>query len=38
MNTADAVKASDIILILVNDEKQAVLIKNDIEENLTDTE
>lgn len=36
MNTADAVKASDIIMILVNDEKQAVLYKNDIRENLTD--
>ena len=36
MNTADAVQASDIIMILVNDEKQAVLYKNDIRENLTD--
>ena len=36
MNTADAVKVSDIIMILVNDEKQAVLYKNDIRENLTD--
>lgn len=36
MNTADAVKAADIIMILVNDEKQAALYKNDIRENLTD--
>ncbi|HPF56784.1 MAG TPA: ketol-acid reductoisomerase, partial [Clostridiales bacterium] len=33
--TADAVKAADIIMILVNDEKQAALYKKDIEPNLT---
>ena len=36
MNTADAVKAADIIMILVNDEKQAALYKNDIQANLTE--
>ena len=36
MNTADAVKAADIITILVNDEKQAALYKNDIKANLTE--
>ena len=36
MNTADAVKAADIIMILVNDEKQAALYKNDIKANLTE--
>ncbi len=30
MNTADAVKVADIVMILVNDEKQASLYKNDI--------
>lgn len=34
--TADAVKAADIIMILVNDEKQAALYKNDIKANLTE--
>ena len=33
--TADAVKAADVIMILVNDEKQAALYKKDIEANLT---
>ena len=33
--TADAVKAADIIMILVNDEKQSALYKKDIEPNLT---
>ena len=36
MNTADAVKASDIIMILVNDEKQAALYRNDIQDYITD--
>ncbi|MCI8454065.1 MAG: ketol-acid reductoisomerase [Lachnospiraceae bacterium] len=36
MNTADAVKAADIIMILVNDEKQAALYKNDIKDYITD--
>ena len=35
MLTADAVKAADIIMILVNDEKQAALYKKDIKDNLT---
>ena len=35
MLTADAVKAADIIMILVNDEKQAALYKNDIKANLS---
>ena len=34
MLTADAVKAADIVMILVNDEKQAALYKNDIAPNL----
>ncbi len=34
MLTADAVKAADIIMILINDEKQATMYKNDIEPNL----
>jgi ketol-acid reductoisomerase len=34
MNTADAVKQADIVMILVNDEKQASLYKNDIAPNL----
>ena len=36
MNTADAVKAADIIMFLVNDEKQSALYKNDIKANLTE--
>ena len=36
LTTAEAVKASDIIMILVNDEKQAALYKNDIKDNLSD--
>lgn len=36
MMTADAVKASDIIMILVNDEKQAALYRNDIKDNLSE--
>ena len=35
MLTADAVKVADIIMILVNDEKQAALYKKDIKDNLT---
>ncbi len=35
MVTADAVKAADVVMILVNDEKQADLYKNDIEPNLS---
>ena len=34
MLTADAVREADIVMILVNDEKQAALYKNDIEPNL----
>lgn len=34
MLTADAVKAADLVMILVNDEKQAALYKKDIEPNL----
>lgn len=34
LNTADAVKAADMIMILVNDEKQAALYKKDVEPNL----
>lgn len=34
MVTADAVKQADIVMILVNDEKQASLYKNDIAPNL----
>lgn len=34
MLTADAVKAADVVMILVNDEKQAKLYKEDIEPNL----
>ena len=33
--TAEAVKKADIIMILINDEKQAAMYKNDIEPNLT---
>lgn len=36
MNTADAVKASDIIMILVNDEKQAALYQKDIKDQLSE--
>ncbi|MBE6069100.1 MAG: ketol-acid reductoisomerase [Clostridium lundense] len=35
MVAADAVKAADVIMILVNDEKQGKLYKEDIEPNLT---
>ncbi len=35
MNTADAVKAADMIMLLVNDEKQAALYKKDIAPNLS---
>ena len=35
MLTADAVKIADIIMILINDEKQAKMYKEDIEPNLT---
>ncbi|MDD3946690.1 MAG: ketol-acid reductoisomerase [Clostridia bacterium] len=34
MNTADAVKAADVVMILVNDEKQAALYKKDVAPNL----
>ncbi|MBP3937320.1 MAG: ketol-acid reductoisomerase [Clostridia bacterium] len=34
MNTADAVKAADIVMILINDEKQGAMYKKDIEPNL----
>ncbi|MDD4840143.1 MAG: ketol-acid reductoisomerase [Clostridia bacterium] len=34
MNTAEAVKASDMVMVLVNDEKQGELYKNDIAPNL----
>ncbi len=34
MMTADAVKAADVVMILVNDETQAALYKKDIEPNL----
>ena len=33
-NTAEAAKLADIIMILINDEKQADMYKNDIEPNL----
>ena len=36
MNTADAVEASDIIMILVNDEKQAALYQKDIQDHLSE--
>ncbi|NLT18689.1 MAG: Ketol-acid reductoisomerase [Firmicutes bacterium ADurb.Bin080] len=36
MNTAEAVKAADIVMILINDEKQAKLYKNDIAPNLSE--
>ena len=35
MTTADATKAADIIMILINDEKQADMYKKDIAPNLT---
>jgi ketol-acid reductoisomerase len=35
MLTADAVKIADIIMILINDERQAKMYKEDIEPNLT---
>lgn len=35
MVAADAVKAADVVMILVNDEKQGKLYKEDIEPNLT---
>ena len=34
MNTAEAVKAADLVMILVNDEKQPAIYKKDIEPNL----
>jgi ketol-acid reductoisomerase len=34
MVTADAVRAADVVMILVNDEKQAALYKKDVEPNL----
>ena len=36
MNTAQAVEASDIIMILVNDEKQAALYQKDIKDHLSE--
>ncbi|MBQ4640637.1 MAG: ketol-acid reductoisomerase [Clostridia bacterium] len=36
MTAADAAKAADIIMILINDEKQAALYKESIEPNLTE--
>ena len=36
MTTAEATKAADIIMILINDEKQAALYKESIEPNLTE--
>ena len=36
LETAEAVKAADIIMILIPDEKQAALYKSDIEPNLTE--
>ena len=36
MTAGEAAKKADIIMILINDEKQAKLYKNDIEPNLTD--
>lgn len=35
LNTSDAVKAADMIMILVNDEKQAALYKKDVEPYLS---
>ena len=34
MNTADAVKSADIIMVLINDESQANMYKKDIEPNI----
>jgi ketol-acid reductoisomerase len=34
MVTADAVKAADVVMILINDEKQAALYKKDVQPNL----
>lgn len=34
MVTADAVKAADVVMLLVNDEKQAALYRNDVAPNL----
>jgi ketol-acid reductoisomerase len=36
MTAADAAKAADVIMILINDEKQAALYKQSIEPNLTE--
>ena len=36
MTTADAAKVADMIMILINDEKQAKLYKESIEPNLTE--
>lgn len=36
MNTADAVKAADMVMMLVNDEKQAALYKSEIAPNLSE--
>ncbi|MBQ8228904.1 MAG: ketol-acid reductoisomerase [Clostridia bacterium] len=36
LNTADAVKKADLVMILINDEKQAAMYKNDIAPNLED--
>ena len=36
LNTADAVKKADIVMILINDEKQAAVYKKDIAPNLRD--
>ncbi len=36
MNTAEAVEAADIIMILVNDEKQAALYQKDIKDHLSE--
>ena len=36
LNTADAVKKADIVMILINDEKQAAVYKKDITPNLRD--
>ena len=36
MTSAEAAKAADIIMILINDEKQAALYKESIEPNLTE--
>ena len=36
LNTADAVKKADVVMILINDEKQAEMYKKDIAPNLED--